>query len=607
MGKEQNLLLSVEQITKQYTERVLLDHVSFGINEGDKIGVIGVNGAGKSTLLKIIAEKEEPDEGRLVKKSGLKTAYLPQNPVFEGERSVLEQALHHASRQNREAAEYECKAILNRLGVTSLSDQASLLSGGQKRRLSIACALVAPVDLLILDEPTNHIDNETIEWLEDYLKKYNGALLMITHDRYFLDRVTNKILELEHGQIYLYASNYSQYLTQRAQREEMLAASERKRQNLLKKELDWMMQGPKARSTKQRYRVERFEELSAKSNEAQQEELKFSSMSSRLGRKVIECKQISKQFGELPLWENFSYSILRRDRIGIVGSNGCGKSTLLKVLAGKLSPDSGEVSIGQTVKIGWFSQEGGELPPKQRVIDYINTISTETETPEGKFSSSQMLERFLFPAELQYAKIETLSGGERRRLALLGVIMQAPNLLLFDEPTNDLDTQTLMVLEEYLQEFTGAVIAVSHDRYFLDKIADTIFAFESREGKKEIIGYLGGYTDYITQRPERDFVQSKEKMDKGNWKQQQAAPKKLKFTFQENREYQQIDQKIAELEAKIAETESLLTKESSNYVRLEELTKQKEDYEEALSKQMERWVYLHDLAEKIANQERSEN
>ncbi|HEX3027126.1 MAG TPA: ABC-F family ATP-binding cassette domain-containing protein, partial [Clostridia bacterium] len=472
------LLLSAEKISKSYVDKILLNDVAFGINSGEKIGLIGINGAGKSTLLKIIAGLETPDTGTVTKFGGVRVGYLPQNPLFEDGITVLQQVVKGISEQQRESKEYECKSILTRLGINEFDKPLSQLSGGQKKRVSLASALVTPVEVLILDEPTNHLDNDMVDWLETYLAGYNGALLMVTHDRYFLDRVTNKIIELQNGNLYAYQANYTSYLELKAERESMAAASERKRQTLLKKELAWISRGARARSTKQKFRVERYEEMSAQSAEPEQENLQMSSMSSRLGKTIIEIGGISKAYGGRQLILNFSYNLLRRDRIGIIGPNGCGKSTLLKMIVGTVSPDEGDVRIGETVRIGYFSQECEEMDPNQRVIDYVKEISSEVVTPSGTLTASQMLETFLFSSDLQYSLIKKLSGGERRRLYLLGILMQAPNVLLFDEPTNDLDIQTLIILEDYLQNFSGAVIAVSHDRYFLDKIAEHVFSIE---------------------------------------------------------------------------------------------------------------------------------
>lgn len=591
------LLLTADKITKRYTEKALLQDVVLGINEGDKIGLIGVNGTGKSTLLKIIAGVETPDSGVITKANGVRVGYLPQNPVFEDGLTVLEQALKGISMQQRESKEYECKSILTKLGLSNFDEPVAYLSGGQKKRLSIASALVTPVDVLILDEPTNHIDNNTVDWLENYLSKYNGALLMVTHDRYFLDRVANKIVELQDGNLYTYQANYTKFLELKLEREAMLVASERKRQSFLRKELAWIKQGPKARSTKQNFRVNRFAEMSEQEVSLENEQLKMSSMSSRLGKKIISLDNISKSYDGKPLIQNFSYTLLRTDRIGIIGENGCGKSTLLKIINGNVTPDSGTVDIGQTVRVGYFSQECDDMNTSERVIDYIKNISAEVTTPDGTFSASQMLERFLFTSDLQYSTIGRLSGGERRRLYLLGILMEAPNVLLFDEPTNDLDTQTLSILEDYLENFNGAVIVVSHDRYFLDKVVDFIFAFE-KDG--EICPYLGGYSDYIDKlkaiQPEIAKPVAKERNDDGR------KSTKLKFTFNEQREYDAIDGVIADLEAEIADVENEIANQASNYSLLQELMAKKAELELSLEKQMERWVYLNDLSEQIASQ-----
>lgn len=591
------LLLTADKICKKYTEKVLLQDVVLGINEGDKIGLIGVNGTGKSTLLKIIAGVETPDSGVITKANGVRVGYLPQNPVFENGLTVLQQAMKGISAQQRESKEYECKAILTKLGLANFDEPVDYLSGGQKKRLSIASALVTPVDVLILDEPTNHIDNNTVDWLENYLAKYNGALLMVTHDRYFLDRVTNKIVELQDGNLYSYQANYTKYLELKIEREAMLVASERKRQSFLRKELAWIQQGPKARSTKQNFRVNRFAEMSEQEVKLETEQLKMSSMGSRLGKKIIFLENISKSYDGVPLIQNFSYTLLRSDRIGIIGENGCGKSTLLKIINGNITADSGTLEVGQTVRIGYFSQECDEMNTSERVIDYIKNISAEVITPEGIFSASQMLEKFLFTSDLQYSTISRLSGGERRRLYLLGILMEAPNVLLFDEPTNDLDTQTLSILEDYLENFNGAVIVVSHDRYFLDKVVDYIFAFEKNG---EVRPYLGGYSDYMkkyqSEQPEVTKPVAKEKNDT------RRKSDKLKFTFNEQREYDAIDGVIADLEEKIIQIELEIAKEASNFALLEELLAKKAELELNLSEQMERWVYLNDLSEKIALQ-----
>ena len=592
------LLLTAEKISKSYTEKILLKDVVFGINSGDKIGLIGINGTGKSTLLKIIAGLETPDAGTVTKSGGVRIGYLPQNPVFEDGITVLKQVMRGISEQQRESKEYECKAILTKLGINEFDKPLSQLSGGQKKRVSLASALVTPVEVLILDEPTNHLDNDMVDWLENYLARYTGALLMVTHDRYFLDRVTNKILELQDGNLYSYEANYTKYLELKAERENMAVASERKRQALLKKELAWIRRGARARGTKQKFRVERFEEMSAQSVDLEQENLQMSSMSSRLGKKIIEIRGISKQYGGRRLIRDFSYNLLRRDRVGIIGPNGCGKSTLLKIIIGTVLPDSGEVVTGETVRIGYFSQECEEMDQKQRVIDYIRDISSEVETPEGTLTASQMLEKFLFPSDLQYSVIGKLSGGERRRLYLLGILMQAPNVLLLDEPTNDLDIQTLTILEDYLQNFSGAVIAVSHDRYFLDKIAEHIFSFEQDGTIRDVIG---GYSDYLEQREQNQQKEPKTDVVKPK-PSPRVQPRKLKFSFKEQREYEEIDSVIADLEKQISQVNEQIEKESSNYVRLTELTKEKETLEAKLNAKTDRWVYLNELADRIEEQ-----
>lgn len=592
------LLLTAEKISKSYTEKTLLKDVVLGINSGDKVGLIGTNGTGKSTFLKIMAGLETPDSGTVTKSSGVRVGYLPQNPIFEEGITVLKQVMRGISEQQREYKEYECKSILTKLGITDFEEPVSQLSGGQKKRVSLASALVTPVEVLILDEPTNHMDNDMVDWLEEYLARYTGALLMVTHDRYFLDRVTNKIVELQNGNLYSYEANYTKYLELKSEREDMAVASERKRQSLLKKELEWIKRGARARGTKQKFRVERFEEMSAQKVDLEQENLSMSSMSSRLGKKVIEINDISKSYGGRQLFHSFSYNLLRGDRIGIVGNNGCGKSTLLKIIMGILVPDSGSVEIGETVRIGYFSQECEEMVTGLRAIDYIKDISSEVETPEGTLTASQMLEKFLFTPDLQYSTISRLSGGERRRLYLLGILMQAPNVLLFDEPTNDLDIQTLTILEDYLQNFSGAVIVVSHDRYFLDKVAEHIFSFEQDGSIKDTIG---GYSEYLEHRKQNQQEEKKTTADKPKT-DTRVKSAKLKFSFKEQREYEMIDGVIAELEEKISAVNDEMKQQESNYLQLTELTAQKEKLESELNAKMERWVYLNELADKIAEQ-----
>lgn len=596
------LLLTAEKIRKSYNEKILLSDVVLGINSGDKIGLIGINGTGKSTFLKIIAGLETPDSGTVTKSGGVRVGYLPQNPVFEEGATVLKQVMRGISEQQREYKEYECKAILTKLGITDFEKPLSQLSGGQKKRVSLASALVTPVEVLVLDEPTNHMDNEMVDWLEDYLARYTGALLMVTHDRYFLDRVTNKIVELQNGNLYTYQANYTKYLELNMEREDMAAASERKRQSLLKKELAWIQRGARARGTKQKFRVERFQEMSAQQVDLGQESLTMSSMSSRLGKKIIEIDNISKGYDDKQLIQGFSYNLLRDDRIGIIGGNGCGKSTLLKIIMGTITPDSGEVEIGETVRIGYFSQECEEMDTNLRSIDYIKNISAEVETPEGTLTASQMLEKFLFSSDLQYSAIGRLSGGERRRLYLLGILMQAPNVLLFDEPTNDLDIQTLTILEDYLQNFTGAVVVVSHDRYFLDKVAEHIFSFE-QEGR--ICDSIGGYSEYLERRKQNQQKEQKASITKPKAANIRVKSDKLKFSFKEQREFDEIDSTIADLEEQISAVSNEMKESESNYVLLTELTAKKEKLETELNTKMDRWVYLNELADKIAEQNKS--
>lgn len=498
------ILLSAEKVYKGYSERQLLDGCSLAIGDGEKIGLIGINGTGKSTLLKVMAGIDPPDSGIVTRAGGVRVAYLPQNPLFDGETTVLQQVMKGVAIDEerakdakviQQADEYQCKSILNQLGLGDYDQKIAQLSGGQKRRVALACALAAEAEVLILDEPTNHIDSEMVDWLEGYLKRFQGALLMVTHDRYFLERVVNRIVELDHGKLYSYPANYSQYLELKAQREEMALATERKRQSLYRKELAWIQRGARARSTKAQFRVDRFEQLKNSEYVPDQSKLEVSALSSRLGRKIIEIDNISKAFDGKQLVRDFSYNLLRGDRIGIIGPNGYGKTTLVRMICGLLEPDSGTIVRGDTVKIGYFSQEsfiGEEFDPSVKAVDYIRSISQEIQTPEGTLSASQMMEKFLFPSELQYTEIGRLSGGERRRLYLLRVLMEAPNVLVLDEPTNDLDIETLAVLEDYLESFPGVVIAVSHDRYFLDKLMNHVFVLA---GNGEVRHYIGGYAD----------------------------------------------------------------------------------------------------------------
>ena len=607
------ILLSAEKVYKGYSERQLLDGCSLAIGEGEKIGLIGINGTGKSTLLKVMAGIDPPDSGIVTRTGGVRVAYLPQNPLFDGETTVLQQVMKGVAIDEerakdakviQQADEYQCKSILNQLGLRDYEQKIAQLSGGQKRRVALACALAAEAEVLILDEPTNHIDSEMVDWLEGYLKRFQGALLMVTHDRYFLERVVNRIVELDHGKLYSYPANYSQYLELKAQREEMALATERKRQSLYRKELAWIQRGARARSTKAQFRVDRFEQLKNSEYVPDQSKLEVSALSSRLGRKIIEIDNISKAFDGKQLVRDFSYNLLRGDRIGIIGPNGYGKTTLVRMICGLLKPDSGSIVRGDTVKIGYFSQEsfiGEEFDPSVKAVDYIRSISQEIQTPEGTLSASQMMEKFLFPSELQYTEIGRMSGGERRRLYLLRVLMEAPNVLVLDEPTNDLDIETLAVLEDYLESFPGVVIAVSHDRYFLDKLMNHVFVLA---GNGEVRHYTGGYADYRADVAEQERIkkQSAASVSNGEKRDGRNQREKLKFSFKEQREYEQIDQVIAELEEKIEETEQQIRSNSSDYTALQQLTQEKEELEEQLAQKMERWVYLNDLAERIAEQ-----
>ena len=607
------ILLSAEKVYKGYSERQLLDGCSLAIGEGEKIGLIGINGTGKSTLLKVMAGIDPPDSGIVTRAGGVRVAYLPQNPLFDGETTVLQQVMKGVAIDEerakdakviQQADEYQCKSILNQLGLGDYDQKIAQLSGGQKRRVALACALAAEAEVLILDEPTNHIDSEMVDWLEGYLKRFQGALLMVTHDRYFLERVVNRIVELDHGKLYSYPANYSQYLELKAQREEMALATERKRQSLYRKELAWIQRGARARSTKAQFRVDRFEQLKNSEYVPDQSKLEVSALSSRLGRKIIEIDNISKAFDGKQLVRDFSYNLLRGDRIGIIGPNGYGKTTLVRMICGLLEPDSGTIVRGDTVKIGYFSQEsfiGEEFDPSVKAVDYIRSISQEIQTPEGTLSASQMMEKFLFPSELQYTEIGRLSGGERRRLYLLRVLMEAPNVLVLDEPTNDLDIETLAVLEDYLESFPGVVIAVSHDRYFLDKLMNHVFVLA---GNGEVRHYIGGYADYRADVAEQERIkkQPTASVSNGEKRDGRNQREKLKFSFKEQREYEQIDQVIAELEEKIEETEQQIRSNSSDYTALQQLTQEKEELEEQLAQKMERWVYLNDLAERIAEQ-----
>lgn len=593
-------ILNIEHISKIYGEKVIFDDVSLGIHSGDKIGVIGVNGTGKTTLLKIIAKINEPDKGQIICGNRIRVSYLPQNPEFPKKQSILEYVMDGKEHQDWKT-ESEAKTILTKLGIYDFDEGCDHLSGGQKKRVALARTLVDPTEVLILDEPTNHLDNDMVLWMEEFLNSFRGVLIMVTHDRYFLDRVTNKIVEIDKGKLYEYDTNYSGFVELKVQREEMELATERKRQSLLRVEMEWMKQGIKARGTRQRARTERFEELKNAKGPSMQQNVEMDSISSRLGKTTIELEHISKGFGDKHLINDFSYIVLRDDRIGFIGPNGCGKSTLMKMIMGILKPDEGNITIGDTVKIGYFAQENEDMTGDIRVIDYIRNVAEYIQTTKGQASASQMLDRFLFPPELQYTPLDKLSGGEQRRLYLLKVLMEAPNVLILDEPTNDLDIQTLTILEDYLDTFAGIVITVSHDRYFLDRIVNRIFAFEEGGHLKQ---YEGGYTDYLEKvKPIAKQEKSKlEKKENNGKKFRKEHQKKLKFTYKEQKEFETIDDDIAKLEEKIEQLDEEIMENATNSGKLAELTQQKEETEEALNKKMDRWVYLNDLAEQIANQ-----
>ncbi len=597
------MILSLENITKSYGEKILLDNVNLYINDNDKIGIVGVNGTGKSTLLKIAAEAEEPDFGNIIKSNGARIGYLPQVPEFEKNVTVLEQVFINSGSDTKLLMEYEAKTILNQLGITEHDREVNLLSVGQRKRVAIAGALVNPCEMLILDEPTNHLDNDMILWLENYLIRFKGAILMVTHDRYFLDRVSGRIVELDNGNLYSYEGNYSKYLELKALREDMEVTAERKRQTLYKKELAWIQRGARARSTKAKGRIQEFEKLKEQLGTEAEEKLEFSSVSSRLGKKTIEINNISKCFDNKTIINDFEYIVLRDARIGIVGSNGAGKSTLLNIIAGRIQPEGGNVEIGRTVKLGYFSQEADNVDTSLRVIDYIKNIAEIIEIQDGKITAAQMLEKFLFTSDVQYNTIARLSGGERRRLYLLSVLMKAPNILLLDEPTNDLDIETLTILEDYLENFDGAVITVSHDRYFLDKVVNVILEIP-RDGTGIIKEFNGGYSDYMAARAidERNSSEDKPKTARNNVSEIREKPKKLKFSFKEQREYETIDDDIAALEEKIADLEGRLEKYATDYVKLQEIMDEKQEAELKLGEKMDRWVYLNNLAEQIENQ-----
>lgn len=593
------ILLSAQNISKTYMERKVLNNVSFFLNEGDKVGIIGINGTGKSTLLRILAGAEEADSGNVIRTNGVRISYLPQIPEFDSHGTILEQVMKHLPADLKESKEFEAKSILGKLGIDDYTRDISTLSGGEKRRAGIATALIQPSDVLLIDEPTNHIDNETVQILEQQLKKYRGAIVMVTHDRYFLNSITQKIVEVDKGNIFEYNGNYSTYLEQKAQREADEEAKERKNKTIYRQELAWIMRGARARSTKSKDRIERFHVLENREKPVETEKLQLQSVSSRLGKKTIEIENISKSIDGKKLIENFSCIIPRNARIGIVGHNGAGKSTFIKMLTGELTADSGSITLGDTVKIGYFSQECESMDLSLKVIDYIRETAENIRTPDGVITASKMLERFLFTPELQWNRIEKLSGGERKRLYLLKVIMTSPNILLLDEPTNDLDIATLTILEDYLNNFDGAVIAISHDRYFLDKMSSEIWEFK---GNGIINRYNGNYSDYSEKIQE---LAKEEKPVKQSLKKERVytGKKKLKFSFKEQREFETIDDDIACLENQISETEKEILASSSDYIKLQELSDKKYSLENQLAEKMERWLYLNELAEKIANGE----
>lgn len=607
-------IINIEHISKIFGGKVIFDDVSCGISEGEKIGVIGINGTGKTTLLRVLAGLEQPDEGQVITQNGIRIAYLQQNPAFPEEKTVLSYVTDGMWDMDW-TLQSEAKSMLNQLGIVEHEQPLAELSGGQRRKAALVRTLVQDFDVLLLDEPTNHLDNEMLTWLEDYLNRYKGTVIMVTHDRYFLDRVSNRILELDHGKIYSYEANYSKFLELKVQREEMALATERKRQSVLRMELEWAKRGCRARSTKQRARLERLEALKAGKAPVSDATLEIEATAARMGRKTVELHHISKRYGEKVLIDDFDYIVLKNQRLGIIGPNGCGKSTLIKIIAGLIEPDSGSVKIGETIQLGYFAQEVPDMNTEQRVIDYIKDVAEYLPTKDGKISASQMLERFLFTPEMQYAPVSKLSGGEKKRLYLLKVIFTGANVYLFDELSNDIDIQTLTILEDFLNSFPGIVITVSHDRYFLDNVVDRIFEFD---GNGHLQQYEGGYTDYLETKQKRTSQETsesgnalfgksgKEKSEEGSskssrdWKQNRKT--KLKFSYKEQKEFETIDDDIAQLEDGIAALEAEILANATNPGKLNELMKEKEKAEHALEEKMNRWVYLNDLAEKIESQ-----
>jgi len=589
------MLLSAEHLSINFGMRQLLDDVSFYLNPGDRVGIIGINGTGKSTFLRVLAGRLEPDGGKISRDPNVQLSFLSQNPDMDEKATVLQQVFMQQPEEFRQIHEYEAKTILSKLGLNNFEQKIGTLSGGQKKRVALAAALIHPADVLILDEPTNHLDASMTAWLEEQLKKFRGGIIMVTHDRYFLERVANHIVELDRAKLYHYEANYSKYLELKAQRAEMAEASERKRQSILRVEREWIMRGCKARSTKSKERIQRYEALLEQSAPEYDDTAQISAAASRLGRKLIELKNVSKFYDGRCIIRDFSYRLLRDDRIGIVGDNGAGKSTLLHMIAGILPPDSGEVDTGSTVRIGHFSQEGQELDLNERVYDFIHEIASEVRTEEGSFTAAQMMERFLFPKNMQGMPIGKLSGGERRRLYLLSILMSAPNVLLLDEPTNDLDVMTLSILEDYLDSFPGPVIIVSHDRFLLDKLSEQIF--EVRGG--QVLRYTGNYSDWQAKRREEEAP----KTEKPKAAQERPrAEKKLKFSFREQREFETIDDDIADIEARLEALAAEQEKFCADYVKLQELSEKQSELEAQLEEKMERWMYLNELNEKILAQ-----
>ena len=605
-------LLTMEHITKAYTDRVLLNDVAFSINENEKISVIGINGMGKSTLLKVTAGIEPYDEGKISMGKQVKICYLPQTPEFEEGTTVLRAAIaDNVNELNQWTIEADARSMLNQLGFYDYDEKVEHMSGGQKKRIALVNALLTPADILILDEPTNHLDNAMSEWLEEYLIGFRGAILMVTHDRYFLDRVATRIVEVDQGKLYSYPGNYSEFVKLKAERQDMALATERKRKSLLRTELEWLGRGARARSTKQKAHIDRIKAMQEIKDIQEEKRVVLDSVASRMGNKTIELENISKSYGNRKLISDYSYIFLKNDRIGIIGPNGCGKTTLLKIINGIVRPDSGTIEIGQTIRIGYFSQENEYMDASMKVIDYVKEVGEYVTTSDGKITASQMLERFLFDGAMQWSKIEKLSGGEKRRLYLMRVLMSAPNVLILDEPTNDLDIQTLTILEDYLDHFDGIIITVSHDRYFLDRIVNRIFSFE---GDGKVRQFEGGYSDYLI-RKELEGLDTEvslkghaaateeqstkgESSSKDTWKQRKS---KLKFTYKEQREFETIDDDIAKLEEKLETLDAQIAANATNSVKLRELMDKKEEAGNELDEKMERWVYLNDLNEKIQN------